>query len=138
MKRQLTTATLLFVMFISATAAYAGGSPVEEAKINYALVEANLLVGLSSDNAGLSASSAYYLGEIKSQKAVIPLMAKLRSNNGCCSQRIMAALSLYKIKDERGMFLIKRLAKLDPDKRVRRICTAFYNAHLKSVQTKKS
>ena len=44
-------------------------------------IEINYLKGTESDNFGLKISSAYHLGERKSQKAVIPLMDALRSDS---------------------------------------------------------
>ncbi|MCF8261736.1 MAG: HEAT repeat domain-containing protein [Melioribacteraceae bacterium] len=127
--------TAIFVLFLT-TSLFAGGgileSPVEKSKQNYAQVEANLLAGLNSGNKGLSNSCAYYLGEIKSDKAVIPLMAKLRSGDECCD-RIMAALSLSKIKDERGLYLLKQMAKFEDNERVRSMCEKFYLAHVRET-----
>ena len=42
--------------------------------VSYQQIEDNLIVGVLSDNLGLRISSAYFLGEIKSEKAIIPLL----------------------------------------------------------------
>jgi hypothetical protein len=90
--------------------------------------EVNYLVGVKSDNFGLKVSSAYYLGEMKSEKAVIPLMEILRSDTSA-SARIMAALSLYKIGDARGLHAIKQAIQFDSDEQVKKMCTILTQMH---------
>lgn len=91
----------------------------------YEQVEDNLIVGVQSDNQGLRISAAYFLGEIKSEKSVIPLMKMLKSSTNE-KERIMAALSLSKINTGKSNFAVQRRAKFDDSKRVRRICNIFY------------
>jgi hypothetical protein len=73
--------------------------------------EANYISALNSNNESLRINSAYKLGEIKSKKAVIPLMDmfRLEKDDGA---KLVAALSLLKIGDARGVFLIKRSIEL--------------------------
>ncbi len=47
-------------------------STFSEAKLS--IIEDNLIRGIKSDNAGLQTSCAYFLGEMKSSKAMIPLL----------------------------------------------------------------
>ncbi|MGE5362490.1 MAG: HEAT repeat domain-containing protein [Bacteroidota bacterium] len=91
------------------------------------VIEENLMVGLRSENTGLSTSTAYYLGELKSRKAVIDLMRMLH-NSDDESVRILSALSLIKIDDARGVFAVKRAAQFDKSQRVKRMCAIFYNS----------
>lgn len=97
----------------------------------YQLIEQNYLEGLNSDNCGLRVSCAYFLGEMKSSKAVIPLMDLL---NTCpkVEVRLIAALSLIKIDDKRGVFLVKRQAEFCDSERVRLMCERFYNAYMQN------
>jgi HEAT repeat protein len=95
----------------------------------YTTFETNLLVGLSSDNQGVRISSAYFLGEMKSEKAIIPLMDILHSSENNASRQV-AALALYKINSERGIFAIKRAIQFDNDAQTRKLCKIFYNQHL--------
>lgn len=88
----------------------------------------NFLVGLKTGNAGLQSSSAFYLGELSSSEAVLPLMKVLKSNPEE-ELRIQAALALLKIGDARGIYAIKRAIQFDESKRVRDICTKFYYAY---------
>jgi len=89
----------------------------------------SLLQGLQSDNLGLQAGCTYMLGELCCGKSVIVLMDILH-NNPSEELRILAALSLYKIRDSRGMFAIKQEMKFDESERVRRMCEKFYSAYL--------
>ena len=127
MKSGATVLLLIFFVFISyATAA----EPVKEKRtINRDLAIQNFLNGLNSDNAGLTSSSAYYLGEFSSTEAVIPLMKILR-NSKKEELRISAALALLKIGDQRGIYAIKRAIIFDESKRVSDMCEKFYNAYL--------
>ena len=118
---------LLFFVFVSYGAA---AEPVKEKRtINRDLAIQNLLIGLDSDNTGLTSSSAFYLGELSSTEAVIPLMKMLRSSEQE-ELRISAALALLKIGDARGIYAIKRAIVFDESKRVSNMCEKFYNAYL--------
>ena len=89
----------------------------------------SLLLGINSDNFGLRTSAANMLGELKCEKAVIPLMRMLKSEDRE-SARIVAALALLKIGNEKGIFAIKQAIRFDDSKRVRRLCANFYNEYL--------
>jgi HEAT repeat protein len=80
--------------------------------VNKENVVENLMIGLRSDNSGIVLSSAFYLGELKSQEAVIPLMKILKSSDEE-EPRIAAALTLLKINDARGIYAIKKAMKFD-------------------------
>ena len=86
--------------------------------------------GLNNENIGLQAGCAYMLGEVCCDKSVVGLLDLL--HNGRTEElRILAALSLYKIGDTRGLFAIKQAIRFDESKRVSRMCEIFYRAHLK-------
>lgn len=89
--------------------------------------EQNLLIGLASDNLGLRESSAFMLGEIGSQKAVLPLMAML--HDGIESSRVVAALALSRIGDARGVYAVKQATKFDPSERVQKLAAWYYNQY---------
>ena len=97
--------------------------------MNIELIEENLLEGVQSENLGLKISSAYFLGEYKTEKAVMPLIKMLHTEKEE-SARIQAALSLIKIGNSKGVFMVKQAAKFDESKRVRNFCAKFYNAYL--------
>ncbi|PID57900.1 MAG: hypothetical protein CR986_08255 [Ignavibacteriae bacterium] len=51
-------------------------------------------------------------------------------NSGIEEERIVAALSLTKMKNKIGIFAVKRKIKFDESKRVQEICKKFYNNYL--------
>jgi HEAT repeat protein len=104
---------------------FASQPPAVKKNLNMDLVEKNLLSGLEENNRGLAISSAQMLGELKSSKAVIPLMRILKSSNDEAA-RISAALSLYKIGDARGLYAVKQASKFDSSERVRKMTNKFY------------
>ncbi|MBK7497796.1 MAG: HEAT repeat domain-containing protein [Ignavibacteriales bacterium] len=103
--------------------------PAKVNNYNRDLVIENLLNGVNSGNHGLRMSSAYFLGEIKADEAVIPLM-KILKNDQNEEARIMAALSLLKIGDLRGLFAIKRTIQFDDSERVKKMCSIFYQDYI--------
>lgn len=106
--------------------------PQETADQNSSAMEAcfkTLQQGLSSDNLGLQAGCTYMVGELGCQRSVVCLLKILHS---CPSEelRILAALSLYKIGDSRGIYAIKQAIKYDDNARVQRMCEIFYKAYI--------
>jgi len=88
-----------------------------------------LLGGIKTENLGLQASCTYMLGELCCKRSVITLLDILH-NNPSEELRILAALSLYKIGDPRGIFAIRQAVKFDTSERVSRLCEKFYKAYL--------
>jgi HEAT repeat protein len=117
---------VLVLMIIFSVSIFAGNKNLEE---KYKTIEDNLLVGLQTDNLGLKVSAAYFLGEMKSERAVIPLM-KILKGNTTDEEKLIAALSLCKIKSEKGMFAVKQRIKFDDSERVKRLCDIFYKNYL--------
>ena len=95
----------------------------------YHQVEQNLLAGINSDNIGLRTSSAYFLGEMKSDRAMIPLL-RLVKNGETEEARIIAALSLYKIESKIGMYRLKYLAESDESELARRVFGRIYQMYV--------
>ena len=90
-------------------------------KVTKDLIVTNLMNGLTSQNRGLKESAAFMLGEEKAIRAVVPLMQMLRGGQEE-SSRIVAALSLCRIGDPRGVYAVKQAAKFDESDRVRTLC----------------
>jgi HEAT repeats len=88
-----------------------------------------LLEGLNTENRGLQAGCTYMLGEICCNRSVIALLDILH-NSPSEELRILAALSLYKIGDSRGIYAIKQSIKFDESERVSRLCDKFYRAYM--------
>lgn len=119
----------IFVVLISFSSVFAANTKFTKAKNE--LIEKNLLVGINSENFGLKTSSAYFLGENKSSKAVIPLL-KMLHNEESEEARILAALSLVKIGNPVGVYAVKMAAKFDNSEKVRKMCVKFYNDFAKA------
>lgn len=95
----------------------------------YDQIEANMLAGIKSDNTGLQTSCAYFLGEMKSDMALIPLL-KLVRNSSSEEARIIAALSLYKIKSKIGMYRLRGLSKTDKSELAKRVFDTIYKKYV--------
>jgi hypothetical protein len=95
----------------------------------YHQAEQNLLAGIKSGNLGLQTSSAYFLGEMKSDKALIPLLRIVR-NGETEEARIIAALSLYKIESKIGMYRLKYLAESDESELARQVFARIYKKYV--------
>lgn len=100
----------------------------------YSTIELNRLIGLQSDNEGLRISCAFNLGEMKSSNAVLPLMKILRESDSY-EEKIIAALSLIKIGDPQGAYMVGRVSQFADDPKVRYFCEKFYNAYLTHQDT---
>lgn len=122
---------MLFLSFFLVANQFSFGmnNPVKKSLVSREMIIKNLLVGVKSDNYGLRTSSAFLLGEFQADESVIELLGMLH-NEESDDARIMAALSLLKIEDERGIFAIKQAVKYDNSERVRKICEKFYNHYL--------
>lgn len=124
----------VLILLAAFTISTFASSPITEEK--YRQIEDNLLVGLETENLGLNISCAYFLGEMKSDRAVIPLLKMLKGSESE-EERIIAALSLAKINSEMGIFAVKQKIKFDDSERVQRLCKLFYNDHLVKEQSGK-
>ena len=128
MKTSVVVFAVLALIVMASTLVVAGEESKPLTAVQYARAEENLLIGLHSDNQGVREGSAYMLGELRSSKAVIPLMAMLRSNP-MESSRIVAALALSRIGDTRGVYAVKRATAFDASENVQQKCAFFVNAY---------
>ena len=122
--------TSLFLFFFVIAAYGFDYTSLENSDTRNAAVT-NLLIGLNSDNYGLRTSSAFMLGEIKAEEAVIPLMRMLRTEKNE-DGRIVAAFALYKINSAKAIFAVKQAIKFDDSERVRKMCSNFYQDVLRT------
>jgi len=120
---------IILSIFILSTTILANQELDPIVKAKYKTIEANLLVGLNSDNEGLKISCAYYLGEMKSEKAVNQLMSILRED-GCYAARIVAAVSLIKIDNPKGVYFVHRTSLFNEIEGVRKMSEKFYLSYL--------
>jgi HEAT repeats len=125
---------LLFLFFL--TSIYPQDTIKVLKRTNDDSIDLNYLSGVKGDNEGLRISASYYLGERKSTKAVIPLMNVLHTDKSP-EARIMAALSLFKIGDERGIYAIKQAVQFDDNEWVKKMCNIFYQMYLTNKEAEK-
>jgi len=125
MKRLITTFVLISAVLFSTLSATQ--TQMDKKDPRYTKYENNLIVGLKSDNDGLKFSSAYLLGEIKSELAVDLLIRMLRSHEDE-NFRIMAALSLSKIGTDQALYMVKRVGKFTDREKLATFCDKFYKA----------
>ena len=130
MKRNmnLTKVVLIGGMLMVTSLAYAKNDPSELNRKNKIAVE-NLKVGIKSDNSGLKKSSIYYAGYYRITETVPALTEQIKKESDP-KTRILIALVLYKIGDEKGIGLVKELAAKDSNPEVRRMCTCIYDAYI--------
>lgn len=126
---KLVIGSIFLVTVFLVTDVNATSSPTKKHIYNRDIAIKSLTNGLNSDNIGLRTSSIYLLGELKADESVIELMRILR-NDPYEEARILAALSLYKIGDARGINAIKQSIRFDESERVRKICQLFYQSFL--------
>lgn len=132
MKAKLTLATVIVAALLFTNFSYADVNKTTKKANTYETIEQNRLIGLASDNEGVRISAAFNLGEMKSQKAVVPLMKQLRDGTSE-EERIIAALSLIKIGDPRGAFMVGRTAKYCDCEKLSYFCEKFYQSYLNSL-----
>lgn len=82
-----------------------------------------LINSLKDENIGIRTSAAQLLGERKVQEAVDPLIKMLKSEKQY-NARIVIAVALFNIGDEKALPELKKAAKSDKDKCVRIVATA--------------
>jgi hypothetical protein len=99
-------------------------------RVTKELITINLMNGLASDNKGVRENAAFMLGEQKITRAIVPLMKMLRDSEEE-SSRIVAALSLCRMGEPRGVYAVRMAAKFDNSEKVRTLCAWFYNQYVK-------
>ena len=134
MKLKTITSVVVFSVLLFTQLSYAEVKATSPKANTYEAIELNRLIGLQSDNEGLRVSCAFNLGEMKSRNAVIPLMKILRESDSY-EEKIIAALSLIKIGDPQGAYMVGRVAIFNDNPKVRYFCEKFYNAYLTHQDT---
>lgn len=97
-------------------------------RVTFDRVEASLLAGLESGNAGLMVSSANLLGELGSERAVNHLSKLLRESE---DERVRqaSALALIKINTERSLYVVKQSCRFNDNEKAQELCKFLYCAY---------
>jgi len=82
-----------------------------------------LIKSLQDENIGIRCSAAKLLGERKVTDAVKPLTKMLKYEQNT-SARIVYAMALYQIGDDKALPTLKKVASRDKNKTVRRVVSA--------------
>jgi hypothetical protein len=94
------------------------------------IIALSLMSGLASRNTGVRESTAFMLGEEKVIRELVPLMTMLRDSEEE-SSRVIAALSLCRMGEPRGVYAVRMAARFDSSERVRTLCAWYYNQYVK-------
>jgi len=124
----LTKAVLIGGMLMVSSLAYAKNDPFELNRGNKNAVE-NLKVGIKSENSGLKKSSIYFAGYYRI-KGTVPVLTEQIKKESDPKIRVLIALVLYKIGDEKSIGLVKELSAKDKNPEVRRMCACIYDAYI--------
>lgn len=90
-----------------------------------------LVKGINSDNAGLTRSSIYMAGKYRVTEAVDALVEKMTEAKDP-NTRILIALSLYEIRDPKGLEAVKEQSLNDLSDKVKNISAMLYAEYVKS------
>ena len=96
----------------------------------------NLLHGLKSRNTGVQKSCIYFSGKYKIDKAVKSLAQIINSSSANENIKILAALSLYEIGSDDGMYSVYQASKFNTSKRLKRKCLVLYKNYLLNKKVK--
>jgi HEAT repeat protein len=123
MRQQITTTVNRALLFAALIAILLGGNTYSQnnealAKSKYPFAIENLNAGITSDNPGLRKSAIYMAGYYQINGSVDALISQLdkETNSGI---KVLIALTLFQIGDERGIEKIEELAKTESDSHVR-------------------
>jgi len=125
MKSMLVAGAAMFLVAL----AYAGPGELYRSAPDEEMTEAKLLDDVTCDNCQQKEDAIFDLGELRSEKAVIPLMGVLHADPDE-STRVVAALALCRIGDARGTYAVKRAAIFDSSEKVRTLAAWFYNTYV--------
>lgn len=99
----------------------------------------NLTIGIESKNTGLHTSSAIvlynlinasYIESRDASKTMIPLL-RLLGNGKTDIERIAAALALYQLGNNIGIYRLRGVAVFDDNEKVARVCKNLYSSYHK-------
>jgi hypothetical protein len=131
------TLFILLLAVFSATTIMAQGGNFDESEKS-AIVD-NLTVGIDSDNLGLRTSSSQVLSNLITETnlnsddasgSMIPLLNMLE-NGETESERICAAVALFKLGNPIGIYRLRGVAIFDDNEKVSSVCKNLYYSYHK-------
>lgn len=128
---RLTKLTAVMTLALTLTATLNAQEP---SKIDAKAVK-NLKAALVSENDGVRTSAIYMAGLYRIDDAAEMLRNEIKNGKDGYTKKL-AALSLYRIGDAEGINLIKKMAKFEQDKEVKRMYLAIadqYYTDMKNV-----
>ncbi len=128
MKPRFLSLIVVLLMFLFTYNIFSQSNKITDEELRSKIIQKYPLKGLCCEDPDMRLDCAFALGEQKCQKAVFPLMKMLREDPDE-AVRIVAALSLIKIGDPVGVYLVKRTAKFNDFSKVRDLCQKFYNSY---------
>ena len=111
---------VLLIMLFLATLLLFNGQAISSDLNTREAYNQYLINSLDDENIGIRTSAATLLGERRVVEAVEPLI-KMLKNEKNYSARIVAAIALYRIGDERAIPVLEHKAKKDKNKTVRHV-----------------
>ncbi|MDZ7262943.1 MAG: HEAT repeat domain-containing protein [candidate division KSB1 bacterium] len=117
------------------TMMFVGGTawPNEPAVSDY---DQYLINSLKDENVGIRTSAAQLLGERKTEAAVMPLVKMIKVEKSYAA-RIVAAMALYQIGDEKALPCLKSVAKKDKNQTVRHVAAGIVRQMQEKEYTQK-
>jgi len=91
----------------------------------------SLVKGIKSDNEGLNRSCINFAGKYRVEEAVDALVSKMSAEKNP-NLRVLIALSLYEIRDAKGLEAVREQSLSDEDATVRKISAMIFTEYVKN------
>lgn len=115
-----TRSSFLVAVVLAMWAMMLVGSTVQASEPLVSDYDQYLINALKDENVGIRTSAAQLLGDRKTEAAVKPLVKMLKTEKSYAA-RIVAAMALYQIGDEKTLPFLKDVAKKDKNQTVRHV-----------------
>lgn len=139
LKKEWAMKTLIIVLFALLLAPVLSAQVTEFSVEKKSVIVDNLIEGIVSDNTGLHTSAALVLSDLINEsylqssdaaKAMIPLL-KMLDNGKTDEERIAAAVALYKLGNNIGIYRLRGVAIFDDNEKVAKVCKNLYYSYHK-------
>ena len=124
-KVKLMTAAVLVIAILTAASSYGMNLGTDEKQLTEK--QANIIVmGILSVNSGVSQCCIYYSGKYKINQSVDVLVDILNDTSSETYKRILAPVSLGRIRNNKGIKAIKDIAGGEKDGQLKMVCDLIY------------